>query len=292
LTKIKVINPNDQHEKFLAKGLIALQKNNYQLALKHFKSLPENTAKNSLLKHYHIGLAYTNLNKLDEALEHYRKITEIPNDEGLLIDKTLYSFYINTGSVLQVLGRRKKHKEFLKEAIECYKYSLQIKDDDAAVWNNLANCHLDLKEYVSAHKNFDRAIEINKMFPQAHFAKSVAYKEQEFLIPAIDQLKIAYALNVKLKSESNKTSIYYLKQLVALLFSQKELNEAKKYAELYAKSAPKSLESHKFLSLILYNMANYTEAYKHYEEMLKIDTKFKDPELEPIFKDLKDRIKK
>jgi len=143
LTKIKVINPNDQHEKFLAKGLIALQKNNYQLALKHFKSLPENTAKNSLLKHYHIGLAYTNLNKLDETLENTPEILQAAIERKLLekVGKIHFHGFSNIKSrvrtnISQIVQEElKKETELIREEV--------IKLISTAI--NTATGHLTLK---------------------------------------------------------------------------------------------------------------------------------------------------
>ena len=68
--------------------------------------------------------------------------------------------------------------ELYKEAISCYKYAIQIKDNDARVLNNLGNAYLEIGEYSKAIKSFHKAIELDDEYPEAHYSISLVYESK------------------------------------------------------------------------------------------------------------------
>ncbi len=279
------------------KALALFGKRKYEKALNLFKKVPDDAF--PVMKHYHIGMCYAKLGKYQKALNSYRKVREIPMDKASFDqEKVIYGMYVNMGSVLQVMGRRKMKistlqrakkakstkegkiwQEMLHDAINCYEYALQVNNADARLWNNLGNCYLDLGNYKDAHRCFDEAISRDPEFPEAHYSKSLAYQFSHIIDRAIEELKKA----VEFKPDNK----IYLMRLVALLLGKERFDEAEKFARQFVKSFPKLPEAHKFLSLILYNKGDHEKAFESYQTLMKLDPDFHDDELEDIFDDLK-----
>ena len=143
-------------KKTFEKGLSLYSKGKYKEALKYFESLTDPSFE--IMKYYHIGLVKIQLGQLEEGLKEYRKIHEVNRiNQGVEYDKFMYSLYINMGSTLQVLAK-KKGKELYNEAISCYNYALQIEDHDARVWNNLGNAYLEIEKNLDAIRSFKKLL--------------------------------------------------------------------------------------------------------------------------------------
>ena len=105
LIKIRMSNS----QKLFKKGLSLFQKGEYKKALHVFKKVPEK--EQASLKYYHIGMCYVKLGKYEKALNMYKKVREIPvNEQGVQGHDMVYGMYINMGSVMQIIGRKKMKK--------------------------------------------------------------------------------------------------------------------------------------------------------------------------------------
>ncbi len=268
--------------KTFEKGLSLYSKGKFAEALKLFESLTDPSFE--IMKHYHIGLVKIQMGQLEEGLKEYRKIHEVNRiNQGVEYDKFMFSLYINMGSTLQVLAK-KKGKELYNEAISCYNYALQIEDNDARVWNNLGNAYLEIEKNLDAIKSFHKAIELDDDYPEAHYSISLVYESMGNFEMAIEHLETA----LQWKSQNK----IILNRLAGLCFGTGELIKAKNYLELVLKNNPKDPTSNKNMALVLYNMEKYEEAYSYYKIFLDLDPDFRDPEVQGIFDDLQNKMNK
>jgi len=266
-------------KKTFEKGLSLYSKGKYKEALKHFESLTDPSFE--IMKFYHIGLVKIQLGQLEEGLKEYRKIHEVNRiNQGVEYDRFMFSLYINMGSTLQVLAK-KKGKKLYNEAISCYTYALQIEDNDARVWNNLGNAYLEIEKFRDAIKSFNKAIELDDEYPEAHYSISLVYESLSQYEKAIFHLESALKF---------KKSKIILNRLAGLCFGTGDLTKAMNYVELVLKNNPKDPTANKNMSLVLYNMKKYEEAYSYYKILLELDPEFQDPEVQGIFDDLKNRV--
>ncbi|UYP48219.1 hypothetical protein NEF87_004504 [Candidatus Lokiarchaeum ossiferum] len=271
----------EECRKIFEKGLSIYSKKDYTSALPYFKKMDHREFE--VLKYYHLGLTYIQLGQFENGLTHYRKIHEIPPSvEGIEYDRIMYSLYINMGSTLQVLARRKQKPELFEEAITCYTYALQIKDFDPRVWNNLGNAYLDMNKFQDAIRCFNKAIKLDDEFPEAYYSLSLVYESMKMYEKAVEVLKKGLRWKAR-----NKT---YLNRIAGLTFGLGNFQEAKEYAKRAVDVKPDDLTANKNLSLILYNLGEYEEAFTYYQKLLLINPEFKEPEVEGIFEDLKKKI--
>ncbi len=267
-------------KKTFEKGLSLYSKGEYKEALRYFESLTDPSFE--MMKYYHTGLVKIQLGKLEEGLKEYRKIHEVNRiNQGVEYDKFMYSLYINMGSTLQVLAK-KKGKELYNEAISCYNYALQIEDHDARVWNNLGNAYLEIEKFLDAIKSFHKAIELDDEYPEAHYSISLVYESMSQYKSAIEHLETA----LKWKSQNK----IILNRLAGLCFGTGDFIKAKNYMELVLEIDAKDLAANKNMALVLYNMKKYEEAHQYYKILLDLDPDFRDPEVEGIFNDLRNRV--
>jgi len=262
------------------KGLSLYSKGKYKEALEYFESLTDSSFE--IMKYYHIGLVKIQLGQLEEGLKEYQKIHEVNRiNQGVEYDRFMFSLYINMGSTLQVLAKKKGRKLY-NEAISCYTYALQIEDNDARVWNNLGNAYLEIEKNLDAIKSFNKAIELDDEYPEAHYSISLVYESLSQYEKAIEHLETA----LKWKSQNK----IILNRLAGLCFGTGDLIKAKNYVELVLKNNPKDPTANKNMALVLYNMKKYEEAYTYYKILLELDPEFRDPEVQGIFDDLKNRV--
>ncbi len=267
-------------KKNFEKGLSLYSKKLYWEALPLFESL--NHPEFDVLKFYHLGLIYIQLGDYEKGLSQYRKIREIPSKvQGIEYDNIMYGLYINMGSTLQVLARQKKERELYEEAIMCYIYSLQIKESDARVWNNLGNAYLEVNNFKEAIKSLNKAIELDDEFPEAHYSLSLVYESMKIYEKAIVELE----KGLKWKSRNK----IYLNRITALYFGIGKFEKAKEYAKRVLAEYPEDINALKNISLIYYNLSEYAKASRFYSDLLKLKPDFNEPELKSIFDDLKKR---
>jgi tetratricopeptide (TPR) repeat protein len=267
---------NESDQELLEKGLAHYSRKEYKEALASFEALANQEYE--ILKHYHLGLTFVQLGRLEEGLAAYRKITSVPNEVvGVGSEKLMYGLYINMGSLFQVMAKQ-KDKCLYKDAVACYQNALKIQGDDARVWNNLGNAYLDLDLYDEAIESFLRAIDLEDEYPEAHYCLSMAYEFAGRYTYAIEQLK--KALNWRSKNK------IYLNRIAALLFGTGNYQDALTYLQQLIAAFPDHPEGLKNIALVLYNLQDYKRAYDYYRRLLKVTPDFKEPEVQGIFDDL------
>jgi len=263
------------------KGLSLYSKGEYQAALPFFYHIKSKDFE--VLKYYHLGLTYVQLGDLDTGLNYYRKIREIPHQiQGVEYDRIMYGLYLNMGSTMQVLAK-KKGKVLYHEAIECYKLALQIKEEDPRVWNNLGNAYIELDEYTQAIDSLKRALELDEEYSEAHYSISLAYEFSQQYKKAI------YHLRQTLRTKPHNKLI--LNRITALEFGTGNFKEAKEIAERVLSLDENNPVALKNLALICYNLQEYPTAFAYYQKFITLEPDFNDKQVVGIFRDLEKKVK-
>lgn len=267
-------------KKIFEKGLALYSKKLYDQALPFFHHLKDPSFQ--LLKLYHLGLTYVQLGDLDKGLDYYKQIREVPPEVlGIEYDKIMYGLYINMGSTMQVLAKA-RGKRLYQEAIECYKYALQIQESDPRVWNNLGNAYIEMDQFSQAIDAFKKALALDAEYSEAHYSLSLAYEFSSQFPLAVKHLKEAL--------QSKPQNKLILNRIAALEFGMGNFQEAKIWAEKVLELYPKNPTALKNLILILYNLADYAKAYRIYQQFKQIDPDFSDKVVLGIFHDLEKKV--
>ena len=104
--------------------------------------------------------AYSELGKFDEALEVYKKVSEMkPNDAFI---------YISIGSIYESKGD-------FKNALAAYNKSMELFPDYKYNYLNIANAQVQLKEYKSAIESYNRFLDIYSQHIEAREGLAGAY---------------------------------------------------------------------------------------------------------------------
>ena len=172
-------------QEWFDQGIKLFGKKEFASALQMFQRI---TAPDlEVMKLYHMGMCLVNLGRLDDALSHYRAVRNHPQmQERTENEKVIYGLFINMGSILQVLAK-KKGPELWQEARDCYLQAQTIDDTDARVWNNLGNCYLDLHQYPEAERALKKAAELDDEFAGPHYSLSLVYEYTQRYSEAISE---------------------------------------------------------------------------------------------------------
>ncbi len=263
------------------RGLSLYSQRQYAEALPFFHHLADSNFE--LLKYYHLGLTYVQLGQFETGLGYYRRIREVPAQvQGIEYDRIMYGLYLNMGSTLQVLAK-KKGTILYNESIECYKYALDIKDSDHRVWNNLGNAYIEVNRYSDAIEALQHALQLEPEYSEAHYSISLAYEFSTQYPQALQHLKEALK-----KKPSNKL---ILNRIAAIEFGTGNFSQAQRYAEKILQLYPDDPTATKNLTLVLYNLGEYSQAYQHYQKFKVLVPDFADKQVLGIFRDLEKRVR-
>ncbi len=137
-------------------GLFAMDKENYEEALKHFERAIAEDPKNDgawFQKGYCLG----ELSNYAEAIEAY--------DKAIRLKPDFYGAHLNKGNALGNLGR-------YDEAIEAYDEAIRLKPDFHEAHHNKGNALYKLGRYDEATEAYDEAIRIKPDYYKAHNNKA------------------------------------------------------------------------------------------------------------------------
>ena len=238
-----------------AYSLLTIKQNTYwSKPLTFYKRTLKYTPGNAAL-HNKLGLAYHNINQLQEAINSYVDTIEI--DPGYAeayvnlgaayeaIDKTedavilymkaieanprLAKAYNNLGKVYYATNR-------IQEAIASYNKAININPGYAEAFNNLANLYYTLKESKPAVELYKKAIEIDPDYAEAYYNLAVAYSDISITDKAIALYKKAIEINPRDAKAYNNLGIIYntLKQAdEAIALYEKAIEINPDLAEVY-----------------------------------------------------------
>jgi tetratricopeptide (TPR) repeat protein len=126
-----------------------LSKNNYESAIENYKK-SLNLKENNIACLTELGNLYERLNNFNEAIEYYKKIILIENN------------VVNKCITLNQIGVCYSNMKYYKNAIEYFEKILQTRNDIPDVYNNIAFCYLQLKNYKLCETNYYNSLRIQK----------------------------------------------------------------------------------------------------------------------------------
>ncbi len=128
--------------------------------------------------YYGLGLAYTGLEKFDEAIEAYRQAIQYA-PEWAHIHAALGAGYANL------------HR--YDEALKAYKTARDLKPDDAMIHHQLGNIYSKRGKRAEAISHQQRAIAISPTLASAHYQLGLLYSQENRLPEAISAYETAYS---------------------------------------------------------------------------------------------------
>lgn len=125
-----------------------------------------------------------------------------------------------TASVQELVDRgdELRAEKFFLDSLDYYKAALAKKPDDASLYNRIGIVELLLEHWKDAKKNFQRAIKVDRNFPDAYNNLGVEEYEQKKYGSAIKQ----YEKAIRLRSDMAS----YYSNLGAAYFSRKNWEQA------------------------------------------------------------------
>ncbi len=139
-------------------GHIKNQNKDYEAAISYFeKSLQQDP--NYIYTHYNFGHALTELNRPDEAIEHFTKAVTGDLDEKRLED-WLPRIHNNLGSAYLRLGQFQK-------AIPHFQKTFTLQPQHFLAHNNLGVAYLQAGQYPKAIEQFQKTLQINPNYTGA-----------------------------------------------------------------------------------------------------------------------------
>ncbi len=152
---------------------------------------------------YHLGLAYDDKGRTEEAIGAYEKALTKKEAYSLLTD-----IYNNLGVAYMRQGR-------IHEAVRLYKTALNFKPDDVDLRYNLANGYSELGCLDEAIREYQTAIRQTPADAKIHYFLGVAYSQQENVDDAIREFQIVKKLNPDDTMAGNNLEILAAKQMTA-----------------------------------------------------------------------------
>lgn len=149
-----------------------------------------------------------------------------------------------------------------EEAIYWIRKAIDLKSDDAAAYNNLANALVKISFYGEAIENYNQAIRIKTDYKEAYFNRGIAQKNHFLIEDGIKSFEISinYKYNL-LKSYINQGELYFsLYNFEKSLFSFLNALKINKSPQLYLQ-----------LGLVYFSLGKYTESASSYSQCLELD---------------------
>ena len=147
-------------------------------------------------------------------------------------------------------------------AVEFFSKALQIKNNDASIYNNLGNVLFEKKSYDESVKSFEKAIELKRDYAQAYFNLGRVLSELKKWDEAFNNFEKAIELNY------NYSEAFYSRGVVE--FELRRLYEALGSYEKAIQLKVDYPEAHLNRGLVLHELGRLNEAIVCYEQAIEL----------------------
>jgi tetratricopeptide (TPR) repeat protein len=210
------------------------------------------------MKHYNRGLVLAQLGRLEEALDAFHQVRDVPLKlEGFDSAKFLHAFYSSVASVLVQLSENDRSR--LDDAISCYEYALQVDATDAATWHDLGIVFIEYGMPGEAIAKLEKAVELEPAYHDGLYYLAIAHEQVDELDEAIDCLKRALLVADPFDK--------YTKRLASLLVKAGKLEEAKSHVEGVLIDYPADAEMLGNMVIILHGLGDAEGAKMYYKRL-------------------------
>ena len=207
--------------------------------------LQQNNAKN----YFNLGYALSELNKLEEAIDSYRKaILLMPDDADI---------YYNLGLILSELREWDK-------AVHAYKRAIHLKPDDADAFFNLGLVLTELNKWDKAVDAYRKVIRLKPHYNYIYFELGFALYSQGKWNEAAD------AFSKALRIKSNDVDTHYNLGLTLI-----ELNKWKEAAIEFRNTIRlenQNTDAHFNLGIALVNINKLDDAIDEFNKVIEMDS--------------------
>jgi len=124
------------------KGQLAMLKDNFSQAIKHFDAAIKYNPKDGAAYNDR-ALSMVELGIIDPALSYF--------DQGIQVEPDYANVYHNKGWLLNNIGRH-------NEAIACFKKALQLEPNRPVTYDNLADALFNLGDYQGAEEAYNKVL--------------------------------------------------------------------------------------------------------------------------------------
>ncbi len=160
--------PNNIYAHFCL-GVSYITIGEFKLALEHMKRAESLSSDKKSLMHIYtwIGLIYSGMGYLDDALLYYGRSLSLARDLG---DKSMQATILNN------IANIYEKKDELDKALGYYEESLRLETDEkekATTYNNIAIIYVNKGDYQKAVEYFQKAIEIKERYGDYHIASQI-----------------------------------------------------------------------------------------------------------------------
>ncbi|OGI23252.1 MAG: hypothetical protein A2287_07255 [Candidatus Melainabacteria bacterium RIFOXYA12_FULL_32_12] len=241
-------------------GVMANQLGHYAAAISYLSKAVE---LNPTFDYYKdLGNIYFDLSRTEEAIYCYKKVLELKLDD---IDT-----HYNLGLIYQQTNN-------FDDAIKCFENVLRLNDKDVAVYNMLGGLYFNFKkEFLTAIKCFEKAIEIKPDYADAYFNRGLVFNYVDKIDEAIKNYEKALELNL------NSDALYI--NLGTAFQDKKDIEKAiyfyKKGLELYPDNSVLRFN----LGCCLVKNGDFKDGWEYLESRMDIFEHHKlkfDPNLKP-----------
>ena len=216
------------------------------IALGKYYSRKQDTD-NSLAEFFTAGVMLHNVKLFDESQIQFRKVLEMKND---IPEVYLY------------LGRIYEERDDLTMSILNYKKSNELKEN-SKVLVHLGYLHSQKKEYATAVRYFDRAIQLDPKNSKSYFLKGLAYSYEEKHHLAEQYMKKAITID--------QNDLYYF-YLATVLEKRKKVNETISTLKQAIKRNPRNARACNYLGYLYADKnMNLEESYRLIQCALEIE---------------------
>ena len=263
--------------KLLERAIALYKQGNFQAALQALDKITDDDDF-TIVKQYHRGLVLAQMGHLEEALDAFKAIREIPaRIKGFDSGSFLHAYYASLGSLLQQLA--KTNDGYLYDAITCYGYALELKGTDARLWHNFAIAYIDLGMPGEAINKLMKAIDLDPNFHEARYSLALTYEAVEDIDNAVNQLEKAI--------EIGGTSDVYEKHLATMLVRAGKLVEARDHVERVLSKEPEVPEMLGDMVIILHGIGDFEGAARYYQRLKATGADLGDKWLDKVIVELR-----
>ena len=200
---------------------------------------------------YNLGIAFKKLNRLEDAVNSYKKVLSIKPEYP--------EAYNNLGTVLKELGR-------IEPAIENYIKATLIKPNYAEAHNNLGVLYKDIGNIDKAIDNFEKATQINPNFYEGYCNLGIAQIDKDQISLAIKNLKKSITINSSFSEAFNNLGVAYMR------LGQDD--EAIKYYNQALNIDSNNAEAHNNFGLVLMGLGQINTASEHFIKALELKPEY------------------
>jgi tetratricopeptide (TPR) repeat protein len=205
----------------------------------------------SFKEHNNLGNALLELDRIDEAIHHYRRALELEPE----LDDARY----NMGVALWKLGR-------VADAMVQFREVVSRDPEYAAAYNNLGQALLSLGRTEEAVGQFRRALELRPSFEVAHYNLGLALAELGRDDEAVEEYRRTLEIEPGFAMAHNN--------LGTIHHARGRLDEAIRHYRRALEIDSEIKEAHNNLGQALCSQGREEEAIVHYREALRIDPDF------------------